>query len=178
VIQAFWRRALRCPALLSLATSFLSACAGTQSGPPPVPPPQALREEPPRPPPRLRPPVPRPARKPASPAPGAPPAQSGGATPPQRVAKATLAAPPAAGELIGLDKQKAIRLFGKAAETITQPPATVWRYKAPSCQLDLFFYLDLRSGRMRTLHYAFKGDVGDLQKRQDCLRAIVAARAS
>jgi hypothetical protein len=160
--------------------SLLSACAGTQGGPPPVPPLQALREEPPwRPPRPRRHVVPHPARKPASPAPTAPPpVQSGRAAPAARVAKALAAAPPAAGELIGLDQQKAIRLFGKAAETVTQPPATVWRYKVPGCQLDLFFYLDLRSGRMRTLHYAFKGNVGDLGKRQDCLRAIVAARAS
>ncbi|HJU20189.1 MAG TPA: hypothetical protein VJ770_27360 [Stellaceae bacterium] len=78
--------------------------------------------------------------------------------------------------MIGLDQRKAARLFGKGAEKTAQPPAAVWRYKTANCELDLFFYLDLRSGQMRTLHYAFKGDVGDAEKRQDCLRAIVAAR--
>jgi hypothetical protein len=149
--------------LLSLGTGLLSACVNTSSGPPPIPPLQARREEP-----RWQPPpswrfVPHPARKPA---------------PPTKPAAAkSLAAPPQAGELIGLDQPRAARVFGKATDKIVKPPATIWRYKTASCELDLFFYLDLRSGKMRTLHYAFKGDVGNTEKRQDCLRAIVADRA-
>ena len=79
-------------------------------------------------------------------------------------------------ELIGLDQPAASRLFGPATERSEQPPATVWRYKNASCELDLFFYLDLRSGRMRTLHYALKGDGGDAAKRQECLRSFLVAR--
>jgi hypothetical protein len=88
------------------------------------------------------------------------------------------ASPPQARELIGLDQPAATRLFGTAAERTEEPPATVWRYKTATCELDLFFYLDLRSGRMRTLHYAFKGDGADSAGRQNCLRDLVAARAS
>lgn len=113
--------------------------------------------------------VPHPARKPAAPQP--PPG-------PPAAAPTTPAAPARNGELIGLDQDRAAHLFGSAEEKIEQPPATIWRYKTSNCELDLFFYLDLRSGRMRTLHYAFKGDVDDTEKRQDCLRAIVAARGS
>lgn len=179
--------------------ALLSACTGTTNQPRPAPPVQALREEPRwRLPPHAR-SVPRPARKPVpaarkpSPAPqpgpaavqsSAAPPQPGPATAPPGAAMAgtlaavtPLASPPPTGELVGLDQEQASRLFGRAAEKIERPPATVWRYEAPNCQLDLFFYLDLRSGRMRTLHYAFKGDVGDIEKRQNCLRAIVAARA-
>src|SRR6266404_2520063 len=54
------------------------------------------------------------------------------------------------------------------------PPATIWRYKTANCELDLFFYLDLRSGRMRTLHYAFRGDAADSSRRQNCLRDLAA----
>jgi hypothetical protein len=79
-------------------------------------------------------------------------------------------------ELIGLDQSTATRLFGPAAERSERPPATVWRYKNASCELDLFFYLDLRSGRMRTLHYALKGDGGDTAKRQDCLKSLLVER--
>ena len=79
-------------------------------------------------------------------------------------------------ELIGLDQPAATRLFGPAAERSEEPPATVWRYKNATCELDLFFYLDLRSGRMRTLHYAFKGDSADKARRQDCLRSLLLAR--
>ena len=85
---------------------------------------------------------------------------------------------PQAGELIGLDEAAATRLLGEAAERTEQSPAMIWRYKTAACELDLYFYLDLRSGRMRTLHYAFKGDAADPAKRQNCLRDLVAARAS
>ena len=83
---------------------------------------------------------------------------------------------PSQPELIGLDQSGAMRLLGPAAEKLDEPPATVWRYKAANCELDLFFYLDLRSGRMRTLHYSFKGDGADVARRQECWRSLIAAR--
>ena len=48
-------------------------------------------------------------------------------------------------------------MLGATAEQFERPPAMVWRYKNATCELDLFFYLDLRSNRLRTLHYAVKG---------------------
>jgi hypothetical protein len=83
---------------------------------------------------------------------------------------------PSQAELIGLDQSAATRLFGPAAEKSDEPPATVWRYKSGSCELDLFFYLDLSSGRMRTLHYALKGAGADVVKRQECLRSFITAK--
>jgi hypothetical protein len=83
---------------------------------------------------------------------------------------------PSNAELIGLDQSAATRLLGPATEKSDQPPATVWRYRGASCELDLFFYLDLRSGRMRTLHYAFKGEGADSAKEQECLRSLIATR--
>jgi uncharacterized protein YndB with AHSA1/START domain len=59
---------------------------------------------------------------------------------------------------------------------LDEPPATVWRYKTASCELDLFFYLDLRSGRMRTLHYSFRGESAEEARRQECLRSLMASR--
>jgi hypothetical protein len=88
----------------------------------------------------------------------------------------TVPPPPQAKELIGLDQTGATRLLGAATERTEEPPATVWRYKTATCQLDLYFYLDLRSGRMRTLHYTLQGDATDSAGRQNCLREIVAAR--
>src|SRR5262249_1684876 len=96
------------------------------------------------------------------------------APPPQ----AATAPPVQVKELIGLDQPAATRLFGSAGERAEEPPATVWRYKTATCELDLFFYLDLRTGRMRTLHYAFKGDAADLTARQNCLSDLAAARRS
>jgi hypothetical protein len=75
-------------------------------------------------------------------------------------------------ELMGLDQSAAARLFGTAVERSEEPPATIWRYKTANCELDLFFYLDLRSGRMRALHYAFKGDAADSAHRQNCLKDL------
>jgi hypothetical protein len=77
--------------------------------------------------------------------------------------------------LIGLDQPEATRLLGAAAEQFEHPPAMVWRYKNTACELDLYFYLDLHSNRMRTLHYAVKGN--DPAKRQDCLGSLRVAQS-
>ena len=77
-------------------------------------------------------------------------------------------------DLIGLDQQAATRLFGTAAERSEKPPATILRWRSATCELDLYFYLDLRSGRMRSLHYVFKGDAAG---QEECLKSLsVAAR--
>jgi hypothetical protein len=94
---------------------------------------------------------------------------------PAAAAGPTAVASPHAEELIGLDQPAATRLFGPA-ERSEEPPATLWRYKTANCELDLFFYLDLRSGRMRTLHYAFKGEATDPAHRQNCLRDLAARK--
>jgi hypothetical protein len=83
-----------------------------------------------------------------------------------------------ASELVGLDQPEVTRVLGAAAEQFERPPAMVWRYKNATCELDLFFYLDLRSNRLRTLHYAVKGDGGDPARRQDCLESLRVARSS
>ena len=86
--------------------------------------------------------------------------------------------PPQTKQLVGLDQPAARHLFGTATEQSAAPPATVWRYRNATCELDLFFYLDLRSGKMRALHYKFKGDAADPAGQQDCLRSLVVARRS
>lgn len=183
-------------ATLSLATGLLVSCASNASHPPAQ---SAVHTFPPLPPetvaePRMS---PRPGRKPSPPSPvGSPapatgeqtvamtvPRPSGTAPNPETPGPAPApvppsAASPASGEikLIGLDQPAATRLFGPAAERLEEPPATVWRYRGVGCELDLFFYLDLRSGHMRTLHYALKGDAGGAAKQQDCLRSLLASR--
>jgi hypothetical protein len=133
--------------------------------------------------------VPRPARKPTAPPSVAAGSATAGAdavamTVPKPAAPAPENAPapaptaPQTSELIGLDQSAATRLFGPATERSEEPPATIWRYRSTNCELDLFFYLDLRSGQMRTLHYALKNDTADTARGQDCLRSLVAARGS
>ena len=184
-------------ALLGLAAGLLTCCAA--NGPLPAPQTSAARASPQR---LEAPPAPsttpRPARKPAAPAPAGNLESSPGdvfsasagpkaeealgtsPTPPDLAGLSTspgpASPPPAQAELIGLDENAATRLLGPATEKSEQPPATVWHYKSPRCELDLFFYLDLRSGRMRTLHYTLKGEGADATRRQDCLRSLSASR--
>jgi hypothetical protein len=162
------------PALMGFSVSLLGACADK---PPPAPVKTAAIEmPPPAPPPPRRTRVFRlPPHKPT------PPPENGAGAPEGSVEALAMATPesaarvPTESQLIGLDQAAAKHLLGAATEQSEAPPATIWRYRNTSCELDLFFYLDLRSGKMRTLHYAFKGDDGD---REDCLRSLVVARGS
>ena len=157
---------------------MLGSCAKTL---PPPPAPHTVAALPVLPPWRPRPPrryFPVPGRKPPPPVSD----QSAADTADQALAMAgpeaglhPPAAPPRAKQLIGLDQGAATRMFGAASAKYAAPPATVWRYRNAACELDLFFYLDLRSGKMRTLHYAFKGDAAEPDRRQDCLRSLVVA---
>ena len=188
--RAGWRRLALYPALLSMGAGLLSSCTGEPFQPEPR---TAALHLPPLETPASPQPVRRPAHKPNPPpatesAPEAMPGQSFAMAEPKPSETApdrgSPSRPPdtetgqdASGtKLIGLDQPAAIRMFGAAAERSEEPPATVWRYKNANCELDLYFYLDLRSGRMRTLHYAVRGDGGDRARRQDCLRSLIAAR--
>src|SRR6266436_1061023 len=167
------------PVLLGIGAGMLTSCAAEQ--PRPQSPTAAVEApQPSLPRASLPPAVPRPPHKPT------PPPSPGSAAPepadeaaamiePEAPAGApAAAASPQVQELIGLDQPAATRLLGNAMERSEEPPATIWRYKTANCELDLFFYLDLRSGRMRTLHYAFKGDAADTARRQNCLRDLAA----
>jgi hypothetical protein len=97
---------------------------------------------------------------------------------PSRKPKPPPATDAQASELIGLDQPGARRLFGPAAEQFEKPPAAIWRYKSAACELDLFFYLDLHSNQLRTLHYALKAAGGEPDRRQDCLESLRVSRGS
>ena len=187
------------PALVSLGANVLGACTGQWPFSPPqtstvrpvasvAPPPSARPARKPKPSLATDVPVPdasgevlaRTEPAPAMPTPGSTFAftPSSPAAPSPADARATNSSLPQASELIGLDQPGATRLLGAAAEQFEQPPAAVWRYKNATCELDLFFYLDLRSNQMRTLHYALKGDGGDPARRQDCLGSLRAVRSN
>ena len=141
------------PALISLGANMLAACAGQwPSAPSRTLGMRPVAWAPPS-------PVARPARKPKPPA-------------------ATDTSLPQTSELIGLDQPQETRLLGTATEQFVKPPAAVWRYRSATCELDLFFYLDLRSNQMRTLHYALKGDGGEPASHWDCLDSSHLARSN
>ena len=189
------------PALLSVGAGILASCAADELRPAPQI--SAVRPPPPHPePPAAHDAAPRPARKPTPPpAAGTPAPVPDGEDLAMTGPKSTEDAPgpegsypssdfaalstspsrqgqiPSQPELIGLDESGVMRLLGPATEKSDEPPAKVWRYKTTICELDLFFYLDLRSGRMRTLHYSFKGDGAEVARRQECLRSLIASRS-
>ena len=113
----------------------------------------------------------------AMPAPGSTLAVTPSAVPSSIYAPATNPSPHQSKGLVGLDQPEVTRVLGMATEQFEKPPAMVWRYKNATCELDLFFYLDLHSNRMRTLHYAAKGDGGDPARRQDCVESLRVARS-
>ncbi|HTZ79570.1 MAG TPA: hypothetical protein VMC10_16780 [Stellaceae bacterium] len=55
--------------------------------------------------------------------------------------------------LIGLDQPQTEALLGVPSERRQAPPATIWHYASPDCDLEVYFYLDLQSQVMRALHY-------------------------
>ena len=80
-------------------------------------------------------------------------------------------------ELVGLDEQQTTELLGPATTTESRAPASVWHYKYSRCELDLVFYMEMRTGLMRTLHYDFKNGDGTAAQ-QACLTAILQARSN
>jgi hypothetical protein len=91
----------------------------------------------------------------------------------QPAASQSAYAVPSSADLVGLDQQRAVALLGPAAQTDTGSPATVWHYKSGRCELDLAFYMEMRSGRMRSLHYDFKGEAASPEQRRACLKSII-----
>jgi hypothetical protein len=166
------------PALLvSLTAVTIAACTADMR--PPAPLTQISR------------PIPRkPARAHHQPVTGNPATAAPGETPPEAPAvppempavqseapvkesAQTALAGPSPADLIGLDEQRTTALLGPAAAMEARAPATVWHYKGARCSLHLTFYMEMRSGRMRTLHAEFKGDAATPERRQTCLKAII-----
>ena len=58
--------------------------------------------------------------------------------------------------LVGLDQVAVEELFGKPLGIHDEPPATVWSYKNEDCTLDVFFYLDIGTHKLRALSYDIK----------------------
>jgi hypothetical protein len=80
---------------------------------------------------------------------------------------------PSASQLVGIDQQRATEMLGPAAATDNRSPATVWHYKSSRCELDLAFFMEMRSGRMRSLHYDFKNGADTPEQRRTCLKTII-----
>ena len=162
-------------AALVIVLGLVAGCAEQPPPPPAAPAPVAQPAPRPvvvhrRPPAAKRKPASASREEPAAPAEAQPEVAS--TQPPVASTQPTISVP-AASELVGLDEQRANQLLGPAAATDSRSPATVWHYKSSRCELDLAFYMEMRTGRMRSLHYDFKGGANTPEQRQACLKAII-----
>lgn len=133
----------------------------------------------------LAPRPPLPAHKPAV---EAPEPAAGAASPPAATTPAPAGTPPAAANapetpanftrLQGLDQAATIALLGQPQSRAEAPPATLWRYMGPDCELDVYFYLDLQTREMRVLHYEVRSHDGAEQPQQQCYGELVTERQS
>lgn len=129
---------------------------------------EATTPQPPKPP--RKPPVPPAtgdAESPAEIAPAEPPTETAKIEPIQRpVLKPE--------SLIGLDQPATAALLGEPTERSEAAPATIWRYTGRSCQLEIYFYLDLKSQVMRALHYEVRTHEAAEPARSRCFADLVA----
>jgi hypothetical protein len=91
----------------------------------------------------------------------------------------TAPAAPGAGaldRLIGLDQSHVAGILGSPRSRAESPPATIWRFAAANCDLDVYFYLDLQSQAMRALHYEVRSHDAPDQSAQRCYEALVNER--
>ncbi len=58
--------------------------------------------------------------------------------------------------LIGKNQGDVRDILGPPTTTQNAAPATIWRYTAQSCALDVFFYMDLGTNTLRALKYDAK----------------------
>ena len=174
----------RLTALAGASLAFaLAACSFSQPPPPPpvMPAPAAEAAPAPKPPPhKPSPPAQTLANLPPSTAPDrAPAAAPRTAVVPEPLPNALPGAPPGRGgfdRLIGRDQPGVTELLGEPLARAESPPATIWRYVAAACDLDVYFYLDLQSQAMRALHYEVRSH--DLPERsaQRCYDDVVGER--
>lgn len=79
-------------------------------------------------------------------------------------------------QLVGLDQPHVAALLGEPETRADAPPASIWRYAGATCDVDIYFYLDLQSQTMRALHYEVRShDLSD-QPAQRCYDVLARER--
>ncbi len=114
---------------------------------------------------------------PAAPAavPPAPPAATQPPRPTPKPVELARTTPSAKLERVfGLSLRETRALLGTPYLQTEMPPAKVLAYEGKTCTLNVFFYLDLDSGRYRALSYEIKGGDGSEPAKQRCLSEIFA----
>ena len=69
--------------------------------------------------------------------------------------------PEAPAELIGLDRDGVVKLLGDPADSRTEGAARVLTYRGKNnCQLDVIFFIDVKTGTERVLSFEQQPDSG------------------
>lgn len=71
-------------------------------------------------------------------------------------------------ELVGLREQELVNLLGIPNETVSRPPARIWRYSHARCHLNVSFYPDVQTREFRILSYEVTGNDGTDQGKRQC----------
>ena len=81
--------------------------------------------------------------------------------------------------IIGLSEREITDLFGQPAQVREEPPATVWRFAAGGCELELYLFMDMATEAFRALSYELIRDGLPAKVEDTCLaqlRSVSGAR--
>jgi hypothetical protein len=118
---------------------------------------------------------------PEAPAAQAPPTAPPPPEPPRAVTTPPTARPPAPVVpptpndpviLVGLSQEQANAMLGPPTSIRQETPATVWAYRIGDCQLDLFFYEDVKTKRQQSLAYELQTREKSDQAQRACFNRI------
>jgi hypothetical protein len=82
--------------------------------------------------------------------------------------------PPTPEQLIGLNQPETQALLGDPDQRAEAAPATIWRYTGRNCEIEIYFYLDLKSQVMRALHYEVRSHDPPEPARNRCFADLIA----
>lgn len=74
--------------------------------------------------------------------------------------------------LVGLSQEQANAMLGPPSSIRQETPATVWAYRIGDCQLDLFFYEDVKTRRQQSLAYELQTREKTDQAQRACFNRI------
>jgi len=99
-----------------------------------------------------------------------PPPQAAPPLPERKPDSATATAPAVdAKQLVGLTFNETTNLLGLPTKKEEKPPAEVWTYDNEGCELDIFFYADIKTREYRALTYEIKGTQASGGSNDQCL---------
>lgn len=96
--------------------------------------------------------------------------------PPRRPTRPAPAEPMDLSRLVGLDPDDVRKLLGAPDRVREANPATVWAYASNACLLEVYFYMDLGSQKLRVLAYDINtaGRANDQRASNGCANQIRA----